>query len=67
VSALNSAREKNVFLLDKIIYDSNMNSRKVVIENAFGYVKNRWRILKHFDKTSLITIVCCVFHNYCEM
>ncbi len=53
--------------VDKIIYDSNMNSRKVVIENAFDYVKNRWRILKHFDKTSLITIVCCVFHNYCEM
>jgi hypothetical protein len=23
--------------------------------------------LKHFDKTSLITIVCCVFHNYCGL
>ncbi len=32
---------------------------------------NRWRILKHFnskvDKTSPITITCCVLQNYCEM
>jgi hypothetical protein len=57
--------------VDKIKYDSNMNSRRVVIENAFGSLKNRWTILKHFkskvDKASPITIVCCVLHNYCEM
>jgi hypothetical protein len=57
--------------VDKIRYDYNMNSRKVVIENAFGSLKNKWRILKHFnsrvDKTSPITIACCVLHNYCEM
>jgi hypothetical protein len=57
--------------VDKIRYDSNMNSRRVVIENAFGFLKNRWRILKHFnsrnDKASPTIIVCCVFHNYCEM
>jgi hypothetical protein len=48
-----------------------MNLRRVVIENAFGYLKNRWRISKHFnskvDKTLPITIACCVLHNYCEM
>ncbi len=57
--------------MDKIRIDSNMNSRRVVIENAFGYLKSRWRILKHFnfrdDKTTPIIIVCCVLHNYCEM
>ncbi len=57
--------------VDKIRYDSNMNSRKVVIKNVFGSLKNRWKILKHFnsrvDKTSPITIACCVLHNYCEM
>jgi hypothetical protein len=57
--------------VDKIRYNSNMNLGKVVIENAFGSLKNRWRILKHFnfkvDKASSITIVCCVLHNYCEM
>ncbi len=57
--------------MDKIRYDSNMNSGKVVIENAFDFLKNRWRILKHFnsrvDRASPITFVCCVLHNYCEM
>ncbi len=57
--------------MDKIIYDSDINSRKVIIENACGSLKNRWRILKHFnsrvDKASAIIIACCVLHNYCEM
>jgi hypothetical protein len=57
--------------VDKIKYDFNMNLGKVVMENAFGSLKNRWRILKHFkfkiDKASPITIVCCVLHNYCEI
>jgi hypothetical protein len=56
--------------VEKIKYDSNMNLGKVVTENV-GSLKNRWKILKHLnyrvDKTSPITIVCCVFHNYCEM
>jgi hypothetical protein len=42
-----------------------------MIENAFGSLKNRWQILKHFksrvDKALPITIACCVLHNYCEM
>jgi hypothetical protein len=48
-----------------------MNVGRVVIQNAFGSLENRWRILKHFDfrddKTSPIIIVCCVLYNYCEM
>ncbi len=57
--------------MDKIIYDSDINSRRVIIENAFGSLKNRWQILKRFnsrvDKTSPITIACCVLDNYFEM
>ena len=30
-------------------FDSAMNSTKVTIENAFGTLKNRWRILRHFN------------------
>jgi hypothetical protein len=48
-----------------------MNSWKVVIENAFGSLKNKREILKHFNsivnKTSPIIVVYCVLHNYCEM
>jgi predicted Ser/Thr protein kinase len=35
--------------VNKISYDSNMNLRRVVMENAFGSLKNKWRILKHFN------------------
>jgi len=48
-----------------------MNSRRVVIKNAFVSLIGRWKILKHLnskvDKASLIIIACCVLHNYCEM
>jgi hypothetical protein len=43
----------------------------VVIEQAFGTLKNRWRILKAFnmsvEKTVLVTLACCVLRNYCEI
>jgi len=48
-----------------------MNSGRVVIEQAFGTLKNRWRILKNFnsrvDKAVQITIASCWLHNYREM
>jgi hypothetical protein len=60
----------NLAIVDKIRYDSNLNSRKLVIENAFDFLKNRWKILKHFnsrvDIASPIIVFCCVLHNYCE-
>ena len=52
-------------------FDSSVNSGKVVIEQAFGALKNRWHILKGFnmsvDKPALITLAYCVLHNYCEI
>jgi hypothetical protein len=48
-----------------------MGSAKVIIENVFGSLKNRWRILKIFNlnvnKVVIVIIACCVLHNYCEM
>jgi len=48
-----------------------MNSSRVVIENAFVFLKNRWKVLKYFNfrinKASPIIIAYCVLHNYCEM
>jgi hypothetical protein len=46
-----------------------MNSRKVVIKNTFGSLKNKWCILRQFNLTIVraikVIVVCCVFHNYC--
>jgi hypothetical protein len=55
--------------VDKIKYVYNMNSRKVVIESAFGSLMNKWHILKIFNsrvnRALRITIVCCVLRNFC--
>jgi hypothetical protein len=61
----------NVEDINKRKFDSSMNSRRVVIENAFGSLKTRWKILKHFnsrvDRATKVTIVYCVLHNYFEL
>jgi hypothetical protein len=48
-----------------------MGSAKVIIENVFGSLKNRWRILKNFNfnvnKALIVVIACCVLQSYCEM
>ena len=52
-------------------FDSSVNSGRVVIEQAFGSLKNRWQILKGFnmsvEKAALVTLACCVLHYYCEV
>jgi len=57
------------FDVDKHIYDSSMNSRRVVIKNASGSLKNKWRMLKHFnsrvDRATRVVVTCYVLHNYC--
>ena len=54
----------------------NLLHRKTrrVIEQAFGVLKSRWRILDHTGgslccspaKVSKIAITCCVLHNICR-
>ncbi len=49
-------------------HDSSMNLGRVIIKNAFGSLKNRWCILRHFNlKVDRATRVVAysVFHNYC--
>ena len=61
--ALNDVQKKR--------FDSAMNSSRVTIENAFGALKNRWRILGRFnsrvDKAVRVTVACCWLHNYCKI
>lgn len=57
----------NPAMVDHKRFDSSMNSGRIVIEQAFGSLKNRWRILKAFnmsiDKAGLVTLACCVLHS----
>ena len=56
---------------DKRRFDEFVNARRVVIENAFGALKNRRRILKNFNievnKAAIVTLACCVLYNFCEI
>jgi hypothetical protein len=46
-----------------------MNSRRVIIKNAFGSLKNRWCILRHFnskvDRATRVVVAYNVLHIYC--
>lgn len=56
---------------DKIRFDRSMNKGRVLIENSFGILKNRWRILRSLtakiDSGPPIVMACCVLHNYCQL
>ena len=58
-------------MVDKMRFDYAVNGGKVVIEQAFGSLKNRCRILKAFnmsvEKVVVMTLACCVLHNYYEI
>lgn len=54
------------------IFNSKLSSCRVVIENAFGCLKQRFRQLYHFKLRDIIRMVqvihaCCVLHNMASM
>jgi hypothetical protein len=42
---------------------------KVVMENEFGFLKHKWKLITHFNskvhRKTLISITYCVLHKYC--
>ena len=55
----------------QIDFNKSLSSARVVIEQAFGLLKGRWRCLltkldESVDKVLEIITVCCVLHNICS-
>ena len=46
---LKNYKPANPAMMDKMRFDSVVNGGRVVIEQAFGSLKNRWRILKYYN------------------
>ncbi len=57
--------------LDKITFNQQINVGRISIENVFGILKNRWRILHCInacvDRALRIVTVYYVLHNYCQL
>lgn len=60
---------------DMPIIEANFNYRlsraRMTIEDAFGRLKGRWRILLrkpdvHIDNMRKIILACIILHNFCE-
>ncbi|XP_041930273.1 protein ANTAGONIST OF LIKE HETEROCHROMATIN PROTEIN 1 [Alosa sapidissima] len=53
-------------------FNYRLSSARMVVENAFGRLKGRWRCLsKRLDvataSVSDVVLACCVLHNICEL
>lgn len=53
-------------------FNSKLSSCRVVVENAFGCLKQRFRQLYHFKLRDIVRMVqiihaCCVLHNLANM
>lgn len=52
-------------------FNAYLSSVRIVVENAFGKLKERWRIIgkkidARIDLAPQIIATCCVLHNICE-
>ena len=53
-------------------FNYTLSRSRIVVENAFGHLKARWRRLTKRNDMDVINIphvvnACCVVHNICEM
>lgn len=52
-------------------YNYRQSRARMVVENAFGRLKGRWRILlkrndTHVEYLGNLVLACCILHNLCE-
>ena len=53
-------------------YNYRLNKTKIVVENAFGRLKGRWRGLMkrndmHVDNIPVVITAACILHNICKV
>lgn len=53
-------------------FNYRLSSARMVVENAFGRLKGRWKCLAKRNDVDIsimpdIVIACCVLHNICEI
>ncbi|CAG8596177.1 2468_t:CDS:2 [Scutellospora calospora] len=52
-------------------FNKTLSSMRMIVENAFGILKARWRILLHkiycteLERIVRIIHACCILHNFC--
>ena len=54
------------------VFNYHLSKARIVVENAFGRLKARWRWLTkrndmNISNTPHIVTACCILHNICEM
>ncbi|MCO5600612.1 hypothetical protein L7F22_054727 [Adiantum nelumboides] len=59
------------FAREKREFDKKLSKGRVKVENAFGFLKNRWRILQDvnadFALAPTIVGACCMLHNFVQL
>jgi hypothetical protein len=53
-------------------YNTKLSKTRVVVEQAYGFLKNRWRLLLkpiELELSNVVVVVaaCCVLHNFCQV
>jgi hypothetical protein len=57
---------------DKRLFNKKHSRTRIIVEHAFGRLKNRWRVLldvlhcKKMEYAIDTILACCVLHNICE-
>lgn len=65
-------RDVEANTVERRIFNTKLSRTRVVIERAYGMLKNRWRMLLKTAELALPTVVnvvvaCCVLHNFCQL
>ncbi|MCO5548535.1 hypothetical protein L7F22_001995 [Adiantum nelumboides] len=59
------------FLQEKRAFDRKLSKGRVKVKNAFGLLKNRWKLLRELNVSlpfaPTIVTACCLLHNFVQL